>query len=79
MGPAAWPLLGRPAPAGWPLGCMTASAEVIMLIALAVLLAIAWVLGFTVMKVSSVAIHLLILFAVVALIGHFFRRGASTA
>jgi hypothetical protein len=58
---------------------MSASVEVIMLIALAVLLAIAWVLGFTVMKVSSVAIHLLILFAVVSLIAHFFRRGASTA
>jgi hypothetical protein len=49
-----------------------------MLIALAILLAVAWILGFTVMKVSSVAIHLLILFAVVALIAHFFRRGASS-
>jgi hypothetical protein len=50
-----------------------------MFIALAILLAVAWILGFTVMKVSSVAIHLLILFAVVSLVAHFFRRGASTA
>ena len=50
-----------------------------MFIAVAILLAIAWVLGFTVMKVSSVAIHLLILFAVVSLVAHFFRRGHSTA
>jgi hypothetical protein len=50
-----------------------------MFIALAVLLALAWVLGFTVMKVSSVFIHLLILFAIVALVGHFFRRSGSTA
>jgi hypothetical protein len=49
-----------------------------MFIALAILLAIAWILGFTVMKVSSVAIHLLILFAVVSLIAHFFRPGRST-
>ena len=49
-----------------------------MLIALAVLLAVAWVLGFSVMKVSSVAIHLLILFALVSLIAHFFRRGAGS-
>jgi hypothetical protein len=50
-----------------------------MLIALAVLLAVAWVLGFTVMKVSSVAIHLLILFAVASLVAHFFRGSKSTA
>jgi hypothetical protein len=50
-----------------------------MLIALAILLALAWVLGFTVVKVSSVAIHLLILFAVISLVAHFFRRSGSTA
>ena len=38
-----------------------------MLVLLAVLLAVAWILGFTVMKVSSFAIHLLILFAVASL------------
>jgi hypothetical protein len=49
-----------------------------MLIALAILLALAWVLGFTVLKVSSFAIHLLILFAVISLVAHFFRRTGST-
>jgi len=49
-----------------------------MFIALAILLALAWVLGFTVVKVSSVAIHLLLLFALVSLVAHFFRRGSST-
>jgi hypothetical protein len=49
-----------------------------MFIALAVLLALAWVLGFTVLKVSSFAIHVLILLAVVSLVAHFFRRGSST-
>ena len=48
-----------------------------MFIAIAILLAIAWIFGFTVMKVSSVAIHLLILLAVVSLVMHFVRgRGA---
>jgi hypothetical protein len=50
-----------------------------MLIALAVLLALAWVLGFTVMKVSSVAIHILVVLALVSLVAHFVRRGRSTA
>jgi hypothetical protein len=49
-----------------------------MFITLAVLLAVAWLLGFTVFKVTSVAIHLLVLLAVVSLVAHFFRRGAST-
>jgi len=49
-----------------------------MFITLAILLALAWVLGFTVFKVSSFAIHLLVLFAVVSLVAHFFRRGPST-
>jgi hypothetical protein len=42
-----------------------------MLIALAVILAVAWLLGFTVFHVASGAIHLLIALAVVALIVHF--------
>jgi hypothetical protein len=50
-----------------------------MLIALAVLLALAWVFGFAVMKISSVAIHVLVVLALVSLVAHFFRRGASTA
>jgi hypothetical protein len=50
-----------------------------MFIAIAVLLAVAWLLGFTVMKVSSVAIHLLILLAVVSLVMHFVRgRGTHS-
>ena len=44
-----------------------------MLIGLAILLALAWVLGFTVMHVSSFAIHLLIVLAVVVAVAHFFR------
>jgi len=42
-----------------------------MLIALAVLLAVAWLLGFTVFHVASAAIHVLIALAIVALIVHF--------
>ena len=41
-----------------------------MLLALAVLLAIAWLLGFSVFHVGSAAIHLLIVLAVIALIVH---------
>ena len=44
-----------------------------MLIALAVILALAWVLGFTVMHVSSFAIHLLIVLAIVSVVVHLFR------
>jgi lipoprotein signal peptidase len=48
-----------------------------MLMALAVILAIAWLLGFSVFNVASAAIHVLIVLAVVALIVHFVkgRRG----
>lgn len=48
-----------------------------MFIALAVILALAWVLGFTVFHVASAAIHLLILLAIVAIVVHFVR-GART-
>jgi len=44
-----------------------------MFIALAIILALAWILGFTVMHVSSFAIHLLILLAVVSAVAHFAR------
>jgi Family of unknown function (DUF5670) len=44
-----------------------------MLIALAIILALAWVLGFTVMHVSSFAIHLLIVLAIVSVAAHLFR------
>jgi hypothetical protein len=49
-----------------------------MFIAIALLLAVAWLFGFTVMKVSSVAIHLLVILAVVSLVAHFFRGNRST-
>ncbi|MDB4960042.1 MAG: hypothetical protein JWP01_41 [Myxococcales bacterium] len=42
-----------------------------MLIALAVILGIAWLLGFTVFHVASGIIHVLVILAVVALIAHF--------
>jgi hypothetical protein len=44
-----------------------------MFIALAIILALAWILGFTVMHVTSFAIHLLILLAIVSVVAHFFR------
>ena len=44
-----------------------------MLIALAIVLGIAWVLGYTVFHVASAAIHVLIVLAVVSLIMHFVR------
>jgi len=50
-----------------------------MLMILAILLAVAWICGFTLFHVASGAIHLLILAAVVAAILHFVtgpRRGA---
>jgi len=49
-----------------------------MLLLLAIILAIAWILGFTVYHVSSGAIHLLILLAVVAVIVHFIRGTRAT-
>ena len=49
-----------------------------MLLILAVLIAIAWLLGFTVFHVASGAIHLLILLAVVVAIAHFFTGGRRT-
>ena len=47
-----------------------------MLLALAIMLGIAWLLGLTVFKVSAVAFHLLIVLAVVGLVAHF-ARGTS--
>jgi len=44
-----------------------------MLVALAIILALAWIFGFTVMHVSSFAIHLLIAAAVVSIVAHLFR------
>jgi hypothetical protein len=49
-----------------------------MLIILAVILGIAWLLGFTVFHVASGAIHLLILLAIVSVVFHFVRGGRGT-
>jgi hypothetical protein len=49
-----------------------------MLLILAVLLGIAWLLGFTVFHVASGAIHLLIVLAVIAAIVHFVQGGRHT-
>jgi hypothetical protein len=49
-----------------------------MLILLAIILALAWVAGFTVMHVSSALLHLLLVLAVVSVIVHLVRgRGAT--
>ena len=48
-----------------------------MLLALAVLLAVLWILGFAAFHVTSYAVHLLIVLAVVALIAHFFTGGRT--
>jgi hypothetical protein len=52
----------------------------LMLLALAVILAIAWLLGFSVFHVASAAIHILVVLAVIALIVHFVqgRSGRGT-
>jgi len=44
-----------------------------MFIALAVILALAWILGFGVFHVASAAVHVLVVLAIVAVIVHFVR------
>jgi len=51
--------------------------EETMFIVLAVILALAWVFGFTVYHVASAGIHLLLLLAIVSIVVHFVR-GART-
>lgn len=46
-----------------------------MLLGLAVLLVIAWILGFIVFHVTAFAIHILLIIAFIALILHFVRGG----
>lgn len=46
-----------------------------MLLILALVLGIAWVLGFTVFHVASAAIHILLILAVVGVIAHLLRGG----
>ncbi len=50
-----------------------------MLLALAILLAVLWVLGFAAFHVTSYAIHLLIILAVAVAIAHFVTGGRRTA
>ena len=44
-----------------------------MLLLLAIILALAWIFGFTVYHVASGAIHILLVLAIVALVVHFVR------
>jgi hypothetical protein len=48
--------------------------ETYMFITLFVVLLLAWLGGFLVFHISGALIHLLLLFAVISLIAHFFRR-----
>lgn len=49
-----------------------------MLLVLAAIIAIAWLLGFSVFHVTSSAIHLLLLVAVVVVIVHFLQGRRAT-
>jgi hypothetical protein len=49
-----------------------------MLLLLALVLLVAWILGFTVFHVASAAIHILLILAVIGLIAHFVRGRAVT-
>jgi Family of unknown function (DUF5670) len=52
--------------------------EQIMLLALAIILAVVWLMGFTVFHVASGLIHLLLVLAVIGVIVHFVRGGGTT-
>jgi Family of unknown function (DUF5670) len=49
-----------------------------MLLALAIILGIAWVLGFGVFHVASAAIHVLVILAIVSVVLHLVRGRAIT-
>ena len=49
-----------------------------MFIVLFAVLLLAWLGGFLVFHVSSFLIHILLLFAVLSLIGHFFQRKTAS-
>ena len=49
-----------------------------MFFALALILFLAWILGFTVFHVASAAIHVLVILAVVSIVAHFVRRRTTT-
>ena len=44
-----------------------------MLLLLAIILAIAWIGGFTILHVSSFAIHILLVLALISVVAHFVR------
>jgi hypothetical protein len=59
--------------------CASPRRDDTMFIALAVILGIAWLLGFTVFHVASAAIHVLVVLAIASVIFHFVRgRGTSS-
>lgn len=49
-----------------------------MFVTLAIILALAWLFGFVVFHVASWAIHLLLIFALISFVMHFFRGRGST-
>jgi hypothetical protein len=49
-----------------------------MLLILAIILAVAWVLGFAVFHVASAAIHILLILAIIGVVAHLLRgRGGA--
>jgi hypothetical protein len=48
-----------------------------MLLILAIILFVAWILGFAVFHVASAAIHILIILAVIGLVAHLLRGRAA--
>jgi hypothetical protein len=50
-----------------------------MLLLLAIILGVAWILGFAVFHVASAAVHILLILAVVGVIAHFVRGGRAAA
>jgi hypothetical protein len=52
--------------------------EITMFIAFAVILVLAWILGFSVFHVASAAIHVLVLLAIVSVVLHFVRGHKRT-
>jgi hypothetical protein len=48
-----------------------------MILILAIILAVAWLLGFTVFHVASAAIHVLLVLAIVGVIAHLVRGRSS--
>jgi len=49
-----------------------------MILILAILLAVAWLAGFTVFHVASATIHILLVLAVIGVILHFVRGASSS-